>query len=79
MNLKRLQQEVQHIFNKKETKEETLQAICNWLESNVSHYDWVGFYFNNGDKKELRLAQFAGAPTQHIQYLSGKVFVDKWP
>ncbi len=59
MNLKRLQREVQHIFNKKETKEETLQAICNGLESNVSHYDWVGFYFNNGDKKELRLAQFA--------------------
>lgn len=52
MNLKYLQREVQRIFNKKESKEVTLQAICNLLESNVSHYDWVGFYFNNGDKRE---------------------------
>ena len=34
-------------------------------DQEVDYYDWVGFYFVNGNKKELKLAQFSGEPTEH--------------
>lgn len=42
-----------------------LQAICNLLKKEISHYDWVGFYFKNGDNRELKLGPYAGEPTDH--------------
>ena len=33
---------------------ERLEQICELLRSNIIHYDWVGFYFVNGNKKELK-------------------------
>ncbi len=45
--------------------EDKLQAICDYLEGAVDYYDWVGFYFKNGTKNELKLAQFAGEDTEH--------------
>lgn len=52
--------------------EDTLQLICDCLKEEIDHYDWVGFYFKNGDKNELKLAQFAGEPTQHNTIPFGK-------
>jgi GAF domain-containing protein len=52
--------------------EKKLQAICDYLKSEIAHYDWVGFYFKNGDKNELKLAQYAGEPTDHIIIPFGK-------
>lgn len=49
-----------------------LQEICNLLKENVAHYDWVGFYFRNGDKAELKLGPYAGAPTDHTIIPFGK-------
>ncbi|MFT5737181.1 MAG: GAF domain-containing protein [Maribacter sp.] len=49
-----------------------LQEICNLLKENVTHYDWVGFYFRNGDKEELKLGPYAGAPTNHTVIPFGK-------
>ena len=72
MNLAILQQEVDAIIASKLTKEEKLQAICDFLESEISYYDWVGFYFKNGDKEELKLAQFTGEPTEHTIIPFGK-------
>lgn len=42
-----------------------LFRICEVLKSEVKHYDWVGFYFKNGNKRELKLKAFAGLPTDH--------------
>ena len=56
----------------KENFEFKLQQICDLLESEVSYYDWVGFYFKNGDKKELKLAQFTGEETEHTIIPFGK-------
>ncbi|UZO81436.1 GAF domain-containing protein [Aquimarina sp. ERC-38] len=42
-----------------------LHQICVLLKEEVAHYDWVGFYFKNGDKKELKLKTYVGAPTDH--------------
>ena len=49
-----------------------LGKICELLRSNVNHYDWVGFYFKNGDKNELKLGPYAGAPTDHTIIPFGK-------
>lgn len=45
--------------------EDRLKEICELLRLSVPHYDWVGFYFKNGDKEELKLRAFAGEPTEH--------------
>jgi len=53
-----------NIINNNSVIEIILQNICDALKQNVPHYDWVGFYFKNGNKKELKLAQFSGEPTR---------------
>ena len=72
MNITELKKSVSSIFDKNSKIEIILQAICNLLKEEVSYYDWVGFYFKNGDKEELKLAQFAGEPTDHIIIPFGK-------
>lgn len=42
-----------------------LQEICELLKAEIPYYTWVGFYFKNGDKNELKLGPFAGKPTDH--------------
>ena len=63
---------LEQIILLKENFEFKLQQICDLLESEVSYYDWVGFYFKNGDKKELKLAQFTGEETEHTIIPFGK-------
>ena len=52
MQLNKIKQQISLIIDGSNTKEEKLQAICNYLESEISYYDWVGFYFKNGDKNK---------------------------
>jgi len=54
------------------TTDNKLQDICELLKESVNHYDWVGFYFKNGDKDELKLGPYAGEPTDHIIIPFGK-------
>lgn len=54
------------------TIDERLHKICEILEANVSYYNWVGFYFKNGDKQELKLGPYVGEPTDHIIIPFGK-------
>jgi len=63
---------IQKIFSQKNTIDNKLQAVCDLLKKEKQFYDWVGFYFKNGDKKELKLAQFAGKPTEHVIIPFGK-------
>lgn len=58
--------------NKTSSVDERLSKVCKLLKENVTHYDWVGFYFKNGNKKELKLRAFAGEPTDHIIIPFGK-------
>ena len=51
---------------------EKLQQICETLTSGIPHFHWVGFYFVHGNKKELKLAQFSGKPTEHTIIPFGK-------
>lgn len=72
MKIEILKIKIEQIILLKENIEFKLQQICDLLESDVSYYDWVGFYFKNGDKKELKLAQFTGEETEHTIIPFGK-------
>ncbi|MCB0398560.1 MAG: GAF domain-containing protein [Winogradskyella sp.] len=52
--------------------DERLFKICEILEANVDYYNWVGFYFKNGDKNELKLGPYVGEPTDHTIIPFGK-------
>lgn len=54
------------------SKEQKLQQICDYLKENISHYDWVGYYFANHDTKTLHLGPYAGTPTDHTEIPFGK-------
>ncbi len=72
MNINFLKDTVKEIISSENTKGEKLQHICDLLEKEISYYDWVGFYFRNGDKEELKLAEFTGEPTEHTIIPFGK-------
>ncbi|MFT6065995.1 MAG: GAF domain-containing protein [Paraglaciecola sp.] len=72
MNVAYLKSKIDIIITSESKKEEKLQAICDFLENEISYYDWVGFYFKNGDKKELKLAQYTGEETEHTIIPFGK-------
>ena len=72
MNIEQLQQEIDTIIISNNSKEDKLQTICDYLEKEISYYDWVGFYFKNGNKNELKLAQYTGEETEHVIIPFGK-------
>lgn len=73
MNLNSLKDPIQKIINTDSlTVDNKLTQICELLQTSISYYNWVGFYFKNGDKEELKLRSFAGEPTNHIIIPFGK-------
>ena len=54
-------------------KNTKLKAICKLLKDNISHYDWVGFYFvDKTTQNELVLGPFEGEPTEHVRIQFGR-------
>jgi GAF domain-containing protein len=73
MNLENLKPQIEQIIaNEENSVDERLLNICELLESNISYYNWVGFYFRNGNKEELLLGPYVGAPTNHTVIPFGK-------
>lgn len=73
MILEPLKPQVKNILEQSEvSRNEKLLQVCNLLKDKVDYYDWVGFYFRNGDKKELVLGPYVGAPTDHTVIPFGK-------
>lgn len=60
------------LASRERTVNEKLQMICQLLQTEVSYYNWVGFYFRNGQKEELILGPYAGTPTNHTVIPFGK-------
>jgi GAF domain-containing protein len=60
------------VQNSENSINERLFQICKLLEAHLDYYNWVGFYFRNGDKKELVLGPYVGAPTDHTVIPFGK-------
>lgn len=71
--LSALRPKIESILNNKTVEvNERLKQICDLLQGNISYYDWVGFYFKNGNKEELKLGPYAGEPTDHTIIPFGK-------
>lgn len=49
-----------------------LLKICQLLDEELEHFNWTGFYFRNGDKEELILGPYVGAPTDHTHIPFGR-------
>lgn len=60
------------IIDNTKTRDEKLFAICTLLNSSVSYYNWVGFYFANHETQTLHLGPYIGAPTDHTIIPFGK-------
>ncbi|MCW1963064.1 GAF domain-containing protein [Chryseobacterium viscerum] len=56
----------------KHNTEEKLEKVCHLLDQEISYFNWTGFYFKNGDKEELILGPYVGAPTDHTIIPYGK-------
>ena len=52
--------------------DEKLLTVCQLLQDNIPHYNWVGFYFANHEAKTLHLGPYVGAPTDHTVIPFGK-------
>ena len=72
MKTHQLKGSITAIINNNNTISEKLQSICDFLKHEIKYYDWVGFYFKNGTKQELKLAEFSGEPTEHTLIPFGK-------
>jgi len=73
MTFSELQPEITQIIQQTvKTRDEKLLEICQLLNQNVAHYNWVGFYFRNDQKEELILGPYVGAPTDHTVIPFGK-------
>jgi len=73
MQFEILKPKILEILNQKTTtRDEKLLEICSFLNVAVFYYDWVGFYFRNGEKEELILGPYVGAPTDHTIIPFGK-------
>ncbi|AZZ57924.1 GAF domain-containing protein [Riemerella anatipestifer] len=47
------------------SKDDKLKTICEVLDQEKNYFNWTGFYFKNGNKEELILGPYVGAPTDH--------------
>ena len=65
MPYNQLKTKISSLVKESKNTEKTLFKICEILRSKISYYDWVGFYFKNGSKQELKLGPYAGLDTDH--------------
>lgn len=70
--MQNLHKRVDVIIDSEISTEDKLQKICQLLSDEVEYYNWVGFYFKNGDKNELKLGPYVGAATDHTIIPYGK-------
>ncbi|WP_296313415.1 GAF domain-containing protein [Winogradskyella sp. UBA3174] len=73
MTLQELKPKIKSIIKEENLSiDERLLNICEILEAHIEYYNWVGFYFKNGDKDELKLGPYVGEPTDHTIIPFGK-------
>ena len=72
MNTISLKTAISKILKSNQKIAEKLQEVTLLLEASISYYDWVGFYFKNVAKDELKLAQYTGEETEHTIIPFGK-------
>ena len=72
MGFNELKTKISNLISNSSSLDTTLMDVCKLLKSSISYYDWVGFYFKNGEKEELKIGPYAGAITDHTIIPFGK-------
>ena len=72
MNFNELKPKISDLVSRSSSLDATLKEVCELLKSSIPYYDWVGFYFKNGEKEELKIGPYAGATTDHVIIPFGK-------
>lgn len=73
MPFQKLKPQIKEILEQNDqTVDERLLELCELLKVEIPYYNWVGFYFRNGNKEELKLGPYAGEPTDHTIIPFGK-------
>ena len=44
---------------------ELQKSLVQWLDEEVSYYNWTGFYFMNDEKQQLEIGPYVGVYTDH--------------
>ena len=65
MNFNELKPKISDLVSRSSSLDTTLKDVCELLKTSITYYDWVGFYFKNGEKEELKIGPYAGATTDH--------------
>lgn len=72
MNYSEIKIKALELLYTSKTINDKLHDLCNFLQQEIPHYDWVGFYFANHETQKLTLGPFAGEPTDHTTIPFGK-------
>ena len=72
MNFNELKPKISDLVSRSSSLDTTLKDVCELLKTSITYYDWVGFYFKNGEKEELKIGPYAGATTDHTIIPFGK-------
>ena len=72
MNFNELKSKISDLISNSSSLDKTLKDVCELLKYSVPYYDWVGFYFKNGEKEELKIGPYAGLATDHTIIPFGK-------
>ncbi|MFV0237500.1 MAG: GAF domain-containing protein [Flavobacteriales bacterium] len=67
-----IEHKIEELIQSDRLLEEKLLLICEFLNKKFEYYNWVGFYFKNGNKDELKLGPYVGAHTNHTIIPFGK-------
>ena len=65
MNFNELKPKISDLVSNSSSLDATFKEVCELLKTSIPYYDWVGFYFKNGEKEELKIGPYAGATTDH--------------
>lgn len=72
MNFNELKSKISDLVSNSSSLDKTLKDVCELLKYSVPYYDWVGFYFKNGEKEELKIGPYAGLASDHTIIPFGK-------
>jgi L-methionine (R)-S-oxide reductase len=60
------------IIQSESSAKDKMQVICDLLEDQIEHYDWVGFYLSDVERRLLHLGPYTGEKTDHTTIPYGK-------
>jgi len=69
---KNILKEALDIIHSEDSAKDKMQAICDSLEDQIEHYDWVGFYLSDVESRTLHLGPYTGEETDHSTIPYGK-------